>query len=240
MLVVVAGLVVASLVSSGTAASESTAPTSVVHEVTALTPSELASVGGAPAPTSLHQVVGGAQLSIDSKPTIVFVSEESCPYCAAERWALVIALSQFGAWHNLGATTSSAMDVYPSTASFSFRHATFTSQRLALRTTELADNAGRALQPLTPLDQSLISQFDVPPYVNSAAQSGAVPFLDIDDRYVLAGAQYSPGVLAGLSMRQIAARLKDPSSAAAVAIDQSAATLIAALDNVLHVPEARQ
>ena len=32
------------------------------------------------------------------------------------------------------------------------------------------------------------------PYVNSADQSGAVPFLDIANRYVLAGAQYNPQV----------------------------------------------
>jgi hypothetical protein len=33
---------------------------------------------------------------------------------------------------------------------------------------------------------------DVPPYVNSADRSGAVPFLDIANQYILAGAQYDP------------------------------------------------
>jgi hypothetical protein len=172
-------------------------------------------------------------LSIDGKPGVVFVSEESCPFCAAERWAVVIALSHFGTWSHLGATTSSSTDVYPSTATFSFRDASYTSRYLALRTTELTDNAGHPLA-LTPLDTRLLDRYDVPPYVNSADQSGAVPFLDIDNHYVLAGAQYDPQVLAGLSIRQIAAQLDDPASPVAKAVDGSANVLIAAIEHLLH------
>jgi Domain of unknown function (DUF929) len=237
---VIAALVVASLVSSGAVASEGTAPPAAVREVTSLTTRTLVRVGGAPTLSSLHHVVGARPLVLGGKPAVLFVSEESCPYCAAERWALVVALSQFGAWHGLGATTSSPEDVYPSTATFSFRHAWFTSPFLSLRTTELADNAGRPLQPLTPLDTSLIDRFDVPPYVDGAAQSGAVPFLDIDDSYVLAGAQYNPGVLEGMSMGQIAALLAEPASPAAAAIDHAADTLVVALERVLHVAPRRR
>ena len=55
----------------------------------------------------------GPPLTIGGKPAIVFVSEESCPFCAAERWSLVVALSHFGTWSHLGFTTSSAADVRP-------------------------------------------------------------------------------------------------------------------------------
>jgi hypothetical protein len=123
-------------------------------------------------------------LTIGGKPAIVFVSEESCPFCAAERWSLAVALSHFGTWSHLGTTTSSATDVYPNTATLSFRTAHYQSTELTLRTTELADNAGHPLQAQTPLDTRLIAAFDVPPYVNSADQSGAVPFLDIANRYI--------------------------------------------------------
>jgi hypothetical protein len=184
---------------------------------------------------ALQPVPDGPPLSIDGKAGIVFVSEESCPFCAAERWPVVIALSHFGTWHHLGATTSSSTDVYPSTATFSFRNATFDSRYLAVRTTELANNAGRSLQPVTPLDTELINNYDVPPYVNSADQTGAVPFLDIDNHDVLAGAQYSPQVLAGLSASQIAAQLENPDSPVAIAIDESANALIAAIDQALHL-----
>ena len=105
---------------------------------------------------------------------------------------------------------------------------------MTLRTTELADSVGRPLQPQTPLDTQLIGTYDVPPYVNSADQSGAVPFLDIANQYILAGAQYSPQVLAGLSATQIASQLRNPSSPVAKAIDGSASVIIAAINHVLH------
>jgi hypothetical protein len=79
-------------------------------------------------------------------------------------------LSQFGTWSHLGSTTSSATDVYPGTATLSFRTAVYHSTELTLRTTELADNAGRPLQAQTPLDTRVIDAFDVPPYVNTADQ----------------------------------------------------------------------
>jgi hypothetical protein len=94
----------------------------------------------------------------------------------------------------------------------SFRAAHYQSTELTLRTTELTDNAGRPLQAQTSLDARLIGSFDVPPYVNSADQSGAVPFLDIANRYILAGAQYNPQVLAGPSATQIASQLSNPSA----------------------------
>jgi hypothetical protein len=85
-----------------------------------------------------------------------------------------------------------------------------------------------------------IGAFDVPPYVNSADQSGAVPFLDIANRYILAGAQYNPQVLAGLSAAQIASQLSNPASPVARAIDGSAQVIVAAIDQVLHDKTASQ
>lgn len=236
---VVAGLAISSLSSGGTGAAEAVAPGTVVNQVTRLPSSVLTRVGESRQAPAIHTVGHGPGLTIDGKPGIVFVSEESCPFCAAERWPVVIALSHFGTWHHLGSTTSSSTDIYPSTATFSFRDATFTSQYLSVRTTELANNAGRPLQRATPLDTTLISRYDVPPYVNTADQSGSVPFLDIDNHYILAGAQYDPQVLAGLSMSRIASQLDDPTSPVAMAIDESANALIAAIDQVLHPPPRR-
>jgi len=61
-----------------------------------------------------------------------------------------------------------------------------------------------------------------------------VPFLDIGNQYILAGAQYDPQVLAGLSAAQIASQLATPSSPAAQAIDGAAKVIVAAIDQVLH------
>jgi hypothetical protein len=222
---------------SGTAMAtrESPAPQGVVSRVTMVPEAVLARVRGGGTVTSLQTVKApGPVLSVGGKPAIVFVSEESCPFCAAERWPLAVALSHFGAWSHLGVTRSSVTDVFPGTATLSFRSASYRSSHLSLRTTELADNRGHRLQPLTALDSKLIRSYDVPPYVNSADQSGAVPFLDIGDRYILAGAQYDPQVLAGLSQTQIASQLRNPDSPVAKAIDGSANVIIAAINNVLH------
>ena len=194
-------------------ASESQASSAVVRQVTTVPAAVLTRVSPGQEITPLQTVkTSGQPLTIGGKPAIVFVSEESCPFCAAERWSLAVALSHFGTWSHLGFTISSAADVYPSTAMLSFRTTAYHSTELTLRTTELADNAGRRLQAQSPLDTRLIGAFDVPPYVNSADQSGAVPFLDIANRYILAGAQYNPQVLAGLTAAQIASQLSNPSS----------------------------
>jgi len=221
-------------------ASESQASSVVVRQVTSVPTAVLAGVRPGQAITPLQTArTSGPPLTIGGKPAIVFVSEESCPFCAAERWSVAVALSHFGTWSHLGSTTSSATDVYPDTATLSFRSAVYQSTELTLRTTELADNAGRPLQAQTPLDTRLIDAFDVPPYVNNADQSGAVPFLDIANRYILAGAQYNPQVLAGLSAAQIASQLSNPSSPVAQAIDGSARVISAAIDQVLHTTTVR-
>jgi Domain of unknown function (DUF929) len=225
-----------------TAASASESPASpvVVRQVTAVPAAVLTRVNSGQAATPLQTVkAAGPPLTIGGKPAIVFVSEESCPFCAAERWPLTVALAHFGTWSQLGSTRSSATDVYPNTATLSFRTAQYRSAELTLRTTELADNAGRPLQAQTPLDTKLIGTYDVPPYVNSAGQSGAVPFLDIANHYILAGAQYDPQVLAGLSAAQIASQLSNPSSPVAQAVDGSAKVIITAIDQVLHDQAAR-
>jgi hypothetical protein len=240
VLAVVGALVGVSLSTAHPAARESRAVSVIVQQATAVPLSVLAHISpGQPATPLQNIAAAGPPLTVNGKPAIVFVSEESCPFCAAERWPLVVALSHFGTWSNLGSTRSSATDVYPNTATFSFRTAHYNSAEITLRTTELADNVGHRLQPVTPLDAKLIGTYDVPPFVNSADQSGAVPFLDIANHYILAGAQYSPQVLAGLSAAQIASQLRNPSSPVARAIDGSASVIVAAIDQVLHGASSR-
>jgi hypothetical protein len=51
---------------------------------------------------------------------------------------------------------------------------------------------------------------------------------------VVAGAQYSPQVLAGLAAEQIATRLRNPSSPVAQAINASAQAIITDINHVLQ------
>ncbi len=67
-------------------ASESQASPAVVRQVTTVPAAVLTGVSPGQAISPLQTVkTSGPPLTIGGKPTIVFVSEESCPFCAAER-----------------------------------------------------------------------------------------------------------------------------------------------------------
>ena len=71
-----------------------------------------------------------------------------------------------------------------------------------------------------------LSKYDKAPYTT---QPGSIPFLDIDNKYISVGSGYTPQVLQGLSMTQIAAQLNDKNSAVATAIDGEANRIVAAI-----------
>jgi len=169
------------------------------------------------------------------KPRMLYVGAEYCPYCAAQRWPVAVALSRFGTWSHLGSTTSSAQDVFPSTATLSFHNATYRSRYLAFNgvetTTNKPQNGSYApLDKLSASDQKLEDTYNKPPYVPGSG--GSIPFIDIAGRYVSSGASYSPQLLAGKSHSQIAAALNDPHSAIAKSVDGSANAITAALCDV--------
>ena len=83
---------------------------------------------------------GQPPLTISGKPGAVFIGGEFCPYCAAERWALIMAFCKFGTFTNLKETTSSPWDTDPSTATFSFYGATYSSPYLTFDTSEHESN----------------------------------------------------------------------------------------------------
>jgi hypothetical protein len=142
-------------------------------------------------------------LTDGSKVVVLYVGAEYCPYCAAERWPLVIALSRFGTFSKLTLTTSSSTDAYPETATFSFRTAAYSSPYVSLQAVETADRSQRPLQSPTAAQQALLGQYD---------PKGGIPFVDFGNLLTLAGATYSPGDLANLDALAIANALQQPSS----------------------------
>jgi hypothetical protein len=216
-LVVVAALVVALVVrtsSDGTAPPAAPAPASVVSKVTGLPASVMTAVGlgSAAAPKPLT----APPLSKDGKPLVLYIGAEYCPFCAAERWPMVIALSRFGTLADLGLTHSSGTDVYPNTPTFSFHGAGYQSPYLAFEGVELEGNelsGGRYpdLDVPTPAQKAIFDTYDAPPYVAVGA-AGSIPFVDLGGRYLVSGATYSPAVLAGRTADEIATQLADPST----------------------------
>jgi thiol-disulfide isomerase/thioredoxin len=185
---------------------------------------------GSPSGDSLPTATGAASIlkDQDGKPIVTYVGAEYCPYCAAERWALAVALSRFGTFTNLSSTHSASNDVYPNTQTLSFYGSSYSSSYVDFEPVEEATNqvvngSYQTLQTPTAAQSALLAKYDA---------AGSIPFLDIANKYVVTGASYSPQVLQGLSRDQIAAQLSDPSSAVAQAIDGTANAITAAVSNV--------
>jgi hypothetical protein len=224
------------VVSSLPNAANGPVPQSVLDAVTGVPDATFEQIGRGTAQALPTPVSADVRRGPSGLPLVTYIGAEYCPYCAAERWALVIGLSRFGQFDGLQLSHSASDDVYPNTATFSFVNSTYRSVYVDFESVELQSNqrSGAAYAPLqtaTPDQQRLLQVFDAPPYVSSSA-AGAIPFMSIANQYVLSGASYDVGVLRGLSAEAIANNLSDPTSATTRAIVGSANTLTAALCQV--------
>jgi Domain of unknown function (DUF929) len=231
--IVVVFVIIANRPSSTTAGNTqgTLASSSIVNDVTQVSPRVIDTVGtgGVTDPFvatqgSPPQLTGGT-----GKPEFLYMGAEYCPYCAAERWSMVVALSRFGTFSNLHTTTSSSTDTYPSTPTFTFYGSTYTSQYIDFASVEeTTQDQNTTLQTPTAAQQQLLSTYDAPPYVNSQ-DAGAIPFVDVGNQYVLSGASYSPQVLQGWTHEQIAAKLSNPADAVTKGIVGTANYMTAAI-----------
>ncbi len=226
VLVAVAALVVVRLTGLGS----STSPTAsgvtdsgVIAGVTSVPATVLDQVGTGTMKTP-PKAGGGAALTADGKPKILYVGAEYCPYCAAERWPMVVALSRFGTFTGLGQTASSSTDVYPSTPTLTFHGSSYTSKTIAFTGVEAESNE-RSGSGYATLDTPTAEDEQT----FSTLSGGSYPFVDIAGTYLISGASYDPQVLAGKTHAQVAAALSDPSSDIAKAVDGTANAITAAI-----------
>jgi hypothetical protein len=207
----------------------------VVTKVTSVPESTLNAVGeGGGAVTNKPATIPGSALTTGGKPEMLYMGAEYCPYCAAERWAMIVALSRFGTFSGLATVHSSSTDIYPNTSTWTFAHATYTSKYLAFTPVEMQTNIPTAtggyttLQTPTAAQTALLDKYDAPPYVSSS-DAGSIPFVDFGNKYLIIGASYSPQVLSKLSWSTIATDLSNPSSPVAKAVDGTANYITAAI-----------
>ncbi len=92
----------------------------------------------------------------------------------------------------------------------------------------LKRNNGVTLQKPTAAETALMTKYDAPPYVQ-ASKAARFPFVDIGNQYLAIGAQYLPSSLAKLTWAQVAADIRDPSSAVAKGVDGAANSITAAI-----------
>ena len=232
-IVVVVGVVLGFVLSGGggsapTAGSTVAPPTgsahsAVISQLTSVPATTLDQVGAgqtAGKPTS----ISGAALTSGGKPEVLYIGAEYCPYCAAERWAVIVALSRFGSFSGLAPIRSAAADgagnaePFPLTPTWTFAKSAYTSNYLTFTPVEgytnIPDKSTGFYKPLqtpTAAQVALLNKYD-------AAQQGSIPFIDYGNKFVSIGASYNPAVLSGLTWAQIANDLHNPSSPVAQAV----------------------
>jgi Domain of unknown function (DUF929) len=157
------------------------------------------------------------------QPEMLYVGAEFCPFSAAERWSIVVALSRFGSVGGLKLSASSTTDTFPNTPTFTFLDSTYTSSYLDFVSVETKTRSRAPLQTPAPAQQQILNALD---------PRGSVPFVDIGGRYVGVGAGYSPALFDGQSWADIASSLASARSPAARAILGRANYLGAAMCSV--------
>jgi biotin carboxyl carrier protein/thiol-disulfide isomerase/thioredoxin len=206
------------------------APASVVTAISDVSPSAFAAAGSVvgssgPYTQGLSVLKKQPVLKEGGKPLVLYVGSNYCPYCAATRWPLAVALARFGTFKNLKITASgqASTEPYPATNSLSFYHVTYESPYIAFSSTEqctdivsssttaaVEDCSGYLpLENLTGTPLKIFAKYDFKPY-QTAANEGGIPFIDFGNRLVEDGASMDPTILGGFSHAQIAASLNNP------------------------------
>jgi hypothetical protein len=153
------------------------------------------------------------------------------PYCVAENWALIVALSRFGAFSGLSTSRSPAFEDVPPLDGWTFYGSSYASRYLAFVAVETHSNllvspkadrakatSYRVLQRLTPAEQAVFGKLD---------QGRETPFLDFGGRATQIGSDVSSDALVNVTWSQIAADLRRPKSPVGMTIVAAAGTLTA-------------
>ena len=184
-------------------------------------------------PLTSLQPTGSAQswrASVHGGPprtVVFFYGAEFAPYAAAERWPLVLALSRFGTFDQLGLMQSSPTSAFANLNTFTLWQARYSSKYLTLEHVErysaLNPTGGRYLR----LEKPDARQAAAVKSYSSSPTNFAL--LDVGNRWVLNGSSFAPPALAGMTQSQVAAVLTSPTSPLTQAVIGSANEISAAI-----------
>jgi hypothetical protein len=221
------------------AAERTVVPPGVMAQLAGVPPAVFDAVGADPGDTPLAAptlLAGQPPLRSGGMPEVLFIGAENCPFCAAERWPLVVALSRFGHFTGLKDMQSAPQSVFPGTQTFSFVGSTYTSRYVAFTGIELysdeigAQGSFTRIATLTPTQAQTLSRYGGDSGTPSA--SGIYPFVDIGNRMVSSTSAFSPAVLVRQSQSAIAGGLSQadqPDQPASRAVVASANQLTAGI-----------
>jgi uncharacterized protein DUF929 len=176
--------------------------------------------------TQLTTETGTLLNSSGGLPEVLYIGADYCPYCAAERWSIIVALEKFGNFTGLTYMQSAdAPEIYPDTSTFSFHNAHYTSSYISFVGVETYDRNKQPLDPISSSQQAILNQYD---------PGGSIPFVDVANKAVTynGGSQFQPSAIAGLDWNTIGSQLNNPNSGTAKAVDAAANTMITAICNV--------
>ncbi|MGI9610658.1 MAG: DUF929 family protein, partial [Acidimicrobiia bacterium] len=197
-----------------------------VDKLTSIPVATLDAVGVAAAPNNVNPLpVGTAPVVEDGKPVVLYFGSESCPFCAVQRWPTTVALSRFGTFGGLQATTSPpSPSTLPNTPTVTYHGATYTSEYITLSSVETATRGGATLETPDDLQRRLFDTYNVESVTGS---NGGIPFMMVGNLYAWAGSQYDPGVLNGKTFDEIVDELADPATNVALEMGTTANYLTA-------------
>lgn len=178
-------------------------PTSVFNTVGVTSPDIAVNTPSVANPTSA--ALNWADAEGVKHPTIFYYGAEYCPYCAAERWAMITSLSRFGTFTGLQYMQSNPNDSYPNTSTFTFRYSSYKSKYVTFVPLEVDDANYKTIATPNAKEQAVLNLYNP----STPSQGSTFPFVSFDNKYILLGSQYTPGALAGLSHDQIAGALND-------------------------------
>jgi hypothetical protein len=176
-------------------------------------------------------------LSSGGRPEIMFICAEYWSKCAAERWALVMALSKFGTFTTLKGTTSSAAGASPKTPTFSFYGAAYSSRYLTLVTDELETNTDVGggeyplLQPPTIQEMTMMTAWDRAPYTTIKT---SLPFAYIGGKFLLTTSQYDASAISQMSFQAAASVMTSGKSTVSKQVEAAAGYLVGDFCAVTH------
>ena len=208
--------------SPGNSSSNGTAlPASVSSQVTGVPAATLDKVGKGLVPAFTRgqppfTAGSGAALTSAGKPEMLYIGAEYCPYCAAMRWSMAVALSRFGTLTPLHGIHSSSSDVNPNTATLTFYKTGYHSKYLSFTPVEVQTVSRAPLQNPTQAQNAVWAKYE------PDANTRGYPFIAFSNKQVMKGPIYDAAVLQGKSWSQIAAALKDPTSPVAQSVNGAA------------------
>lgn len=160
---------------------------------------------------SYPKAINATPLRADGKPSILYVGAEFCPYCATERWALVVALSRFGTFSGLHFIHSddNPSEPYRQVPTISFYGSSYHSKYINFTAVETETVTGASLQRPTAAQQAILDKYD---------PSGSIPFIDLGGKATIVGAEYDPQLLIGKSWDEVVASIAGAKSALSASV----------------------